>query len=91
MNYASPSILAPFSGLTLVWVILGSPLVNNEKPSSQQVLACCLIISGEVIVAIFGDHTTDEDTTLEEVVGFVPFANAANASSIENTNASTHS
>ena len=29
MNYASPSILAPFSGLTLVWVILFSPLVNN--------------------------------------------------------------
>jgi len=67
MNYASPSILAPFSGLTLVWVILGSPLVNNEKPSSQQILACCLIISGEVIVAIFGDHTNDEDTTVEEV------------------------
>ena len=68
MNYASPSILAPFSGLTLVWVILFSPVVNNEKPSSRQVLACCLIICGEVIVAIFGDHTNDEDVTVEDVV-----------------------
>lgn len=70
MNYASPSILAPFSGLTLVWVILFSPLVNNEKPSSRQILACCLIICGEVIVAIFGDHTNDEDVTVQDVVSF---------------------
>lgn len=68
MNYASPSILAPFSGLTLVWVILFSPIVNNEKPSSRQILACCLIICGEIIVAIFGDHNNDEDITVEDVV-----------------------
>lgn len=68
MNYASPSILAPFSGLTLVWVILFSPLVNNEQPSSRQILACCFIIAGEVIVAIFGDHTNDEGITVAEVV-----------------------
>ena len=74
MNYASPSILAPFSGLTLVWVIVFSPLVNSEKPSSRQIFACCLIISGEVIVAIFGDHTNDEDVTVEDVVSFPPYA-----------------
>ena len=68
MNYASPSILAPFSGLTLVWVILFSPLVNNEQPSSRQILACCFIIAGEVIVAIFGDHTNDEGISVAEVV-----------------------
>ncbi len=68
MNYASPSILAPFSGLTLVWIILFSPMVNDEKPSSRQILSCCLIICGEVIVAIFGDHTNDEDVTVEDVV-----------------------
>jgi len=67
MNYASPSILAPFSGLTLVWVIIGSPLINNEIPSNRQMLACFLIISGEVVVAIFGDHTNDESVTVEEV------------------------
>lgn len=69
MNYASPSILAPFSGLTLVWVICFSPLVNNEQPSSRQLWACCLIIVGEVIVAIFGDHTNDT-LTIEDVVSF---------------------
>ena len=68
MNYASPSILAPFSGLTLVWVILFSPMVNNEKPSRRQIFACCFIICGEVIVAIFGDHTNDEEVTVEDVV-----------------------
>ena len=70
MNYASPSILAPFSGLTLVWVILGSPLVNDEIPSTLQIFACCLIISGEVIVAAFGDHTTDASITVEDVVSY---------------------
>jgi hypothetical protein len=68
MNYASPSILAPFSGLTLCWVILGSPCVNNEQPSKQQILACTFIIAGEVIVAIFGDHTNDEGVTIQDVV-----------------------
>lgn len=67
MNYASPSILAPFAGLTVVWVILFSPLVNNEQPSSKQILACSLIIVGEVVVAVFGDHTNDEGVTVEEV------------------------
>ena len=49
LNYETPSIHAPLAGLTLVWVILGSPLVNNEQPSSQQIVACCLIFCGEEI------------------------------------------
>jgi hypothetical protein len=68
MNYASPSILAPFSGLTLVWVIVGSKMVNSEQPSHKQIWACCWIILGEVIVAVFGDHTNDEGVTVEDVV-----------------------
>lgn len=67
MNYASPSILAPFSGLTLVWVILGSPYINNEMPTSQQMVSCCFIILGEAIVAVFGDHTNSNGTTVEDV------------------------
>jgi hypothetical protein len=67
MNYASPSILAPFSGLTLCWVIMGSPCVNKEQPSLQQMLACALIIVGEVVVALFGDHTNDEGVTIDDV------------------------
>ena len=67
MNYASPSILAPFSGLTLVWIVLFSESMIGEKPSRYQVLAASLIIFGEVLVAIFGDHTNDEGMTVEDV------------------------
>jgi hypothetical protein len=68
MNYASPSILAPFSGLTLCWVIVASEVVTGEAPSTQQIVACVLIIAGEVIVAVFGDHTNDEGVTVDDVV-----------------------
>jgi len=71
MNYASPSILAPFSGLTLVWIILFSPLVVGEKASPRQLLACSLILVGEGVVAMFGDHTNDAGRTVTEVVRFI--------------------
>lgn len=67
MNYASPSILAPFSGLTLVWIVLFSEHFISEKPEPKQVVAACLIILGQVIVGIFGDHTNDDGITLEQV------------------------
>jgi EamA-like transporter family len=68
MNYASPSITAPFSGLTLVWIVLWSECSIGEKPSFLQVVAATLIVLGEVIVAIWGDHTNDEGVTLDDVV-----------------------
>ena len=67
MNYASPSILAPFSGLTLVWIVLFSEAMIGEKPSRKQITAACLIVLGEVIVAVFGDHTNDEGVTVDDV------------------------
>lgn len=67
MNYASPSILAPFSGLTLVWIILFAEVIIGERPNRIQVLAVFLIILGEVILAIWGDHTNDEGVSIEEV------------------------
>jgi drug/metabolite transporter (DMT)-like permease len=68
MNFASPSILAPFSGLTLVWVIVFSGVAVGENPSTSEIGAASLIVMGEVIVAIFGDHTNDKHTTVDEVV-----------------------
>lgn len=68
MNYASPSILAPFSGLALVWVILGAGVYLGEAPSKPQIVATLLIVIGEVVVAVFGDHTNDSGVTVEEVV-----------------------
>ena len=67
MNYASPSILAPFSGLTLVWIILFSEHFISEKPQTKQIFACGLIILGQIIVGVFGDHTNDDDITLDDV------------------------
>jgi drug/metabolite transporter (DMT)-like permease len=71
MNYASPSILAPFSGLTLVWIVLLSSPVIGEQPHLRQVLAAALIVAGEVIVAVFGDHTNDEGMTVSDVVRYI--------------------
>ena len=68
MNYASPSILAPFSGLTLVWIVLFSEALVGEKPTVRQVIAAALIVLGEVVIAFFGDHTNDEGISLDEVV-----------------------
>ena len=67
MNYASPSILAPFSGLTLVWIILFSEQIISERPQIKQIIAASLIILGQVVVGVFGDHTNDDGITLEEV------------------------
>lgn len=68
MKYASPSILAPFSGLTLVWVILFSGIVLGETPSVAQRTASALIIVGEVIVAAFGDHRNGVHLETRDVV-----------------------
>ena len=67
MNYASPSILAPFSGLTLVWIVLFSPLVIQEQPTLNQLYGAFFIILGEVVVAVFGDHENDEDVTYDKI------------------------
>lgn len=71
MNYASPSILAPFSGLTLVWIVLLSNPLIGERPTAAQVLAAALIVAGEVVVAIFGDHTNDGGVRLSDLVRHV--------------------
>lgn len=66
MRYASPSILAPFSGLTLVWIVLLSHRLIGEAPTVTQVIAAMLIVLGEVVVAVYGDHYNDA-VTVEQV------------------------
>lgn len=68
MQYANPSILAPFSGLSLVWVILLSGMVVGEHPTRSQKVACVLIVVGEVLVGLFGDHTNASSMTVDEVI-----------------------
>ncbi|CAB9503149.1 expressed unknown protein [Seminavis robusta] len=67
MEYATPSILAPFSGLNLVWVIVFSKSLVGEEPSFAQKVASTLIVTGEVTVAIFGDHNNEGDATRASV------------------------
>ncbi|KAL3777573.1 hypothetical protein ACHAW5_007104 [Stephanodiscus triporus] len=68
MRYANPSILAPFSGLTLVWIVLLSGITVGEHPGRSQKVACTLIVTGEVLVALFGDHMNGEDRDVDDVV-----------------------
>lgn len=68
MKYANPSILAPFSGLTLVWIILFSGMILDEHPSRSQKIACASIVAGEVLVAFFGDHVNGVDGGIQGVV-----------------------
>ena len=68
MQYANPSILAPFSGLSLVWVILFSDMVVGEHPQRSQKVACALIVFGEVLVALFGDHTNANNMDIDDVI-----------------------
>lgn len=68
MNYASPSLLAPFSGLTLAWIVLLSKQLIGERPQRKQVIAAGTILVGEFFVMAFGDHTSDENTSISDVV-----------------------
>lgn len=68
MKYANPSILAPFSGLTLVWICLFSGMILDEFPNRRQKVACALIVAGEVLVAFFGDHVNGVEGGMEGVV-----------------------
>mmetsp|Transcript_22565 Transcript_22565/g.31823 ORF Transcript_22565/g.31823 Transcript_22565/m.31823 type:complete len:389 (+) Transcript_22565:159-1325(+) len=67
MNYASPSILAPFSALTLVWIVMFSEMLIGEKPKESQLKAALFIVLGQVIVATFGDHKDNGWTSIEEI------------------------
>jgi len=68
MKYANPSILAPFSGLGLVWIVLFSPAVVGESVGWGQKAACALIVAGGTMVAVFGDHTSGEEWSAEDVL-----------------------
>ncbi|GMH74050.1 hypothetical protein TrST_g7583 [Triparma strigata] len=65
MKFANPSLLAPFSGLTLVWVVLFSKATTGEEPTSVQIIAATTIVLGEIIVTIFGDHSNEDELSLD--------------------------
>ena len=77
MAFCSPSILAPFSGVSLAWVVLLSNRLVGEQPERPRVVGACLIMLGEVFVAIFGDHSghnANANVTLQDVVSGIHVA-----------------
>lgn len=65
--YASPSILAPFAVLAIVWIVLLSPIILKEIPSRMQIVGAMMILLGEIITAISGDHSKYDELTLEDI------------------------
>ncbi|GMH90386.1 hypothetical protein TL16_g11751 [Triparma laevis f. inornata] len=65
MKFANPSLLAPFSGLTLVWVVLFSKSTTGEEPTLVQIIAASTIVLGEIIVTLFGDHSNEDELSLD--------------------------
>ena len=68
MSYANPSLLAPFSGLALAWIVLLSEQLLGEPPHRIQVIASALIGLGLALTMAYGDHSNHDDVTLEDVV-----------------------
>jgi len=79
MNYANPSLLSSFSGLALAWIVLLSGQLIGEPPQRIQVLASGLIGLGLILTMAFGDHTDNDDVTLEDVVGCFQIEDDVNA------------
>lgn len=63
LQYISPSIGSALSGLTIVWVVLLSGPLLREYPTYYQIMASCFILMGEIIIALFGDHTNGTKTS----------------------------
>ena len=68
INYALCSILALFSGLILVQIILFSPIFVNEIPYKLQIFAVLCIIQHKIIIILSGDHTNNKYQTLDKVL-----------------------
>lgn len=56
--YAAQSILAPMAGFSVVWNIILSPYLLNEKVSTHDVRGAAVILAGCVLVGISGSHDT---------------------------------
>jgi len=69
--HASPALLAPFSGLSLAWIMLFSKQITGEPPRRMQIVGSALIGVGLVLVVAFGDRTNNEGVTLNDVVRYI--------------------
>ena len=74
MQYLSPSICAPFSGLTIVWILILSGPIVQEYPTQLQIMSCIFLLISELLIAVFGDHTdgiaTEDNQTNDPLATF---------------------
>ncbi|CAI5733038.1 unnamed protein product [Peronospora destructor] len=56
--YAAQSILAPMAGFSVLWNIMLSPYLLNEKLSTQDLRGSAVILLGCTLVGISGSHDT---------------------------------
>ncbi|KAG7396165.1 NIPA-like protein 3 [Phytophthora boehmeriae] len=56
--YAAQSILAPMAGFSVVWNIVLSPYLLNEKVSTHDLRGSAVILVGCMLVGISGSHDT---------------------------------
>jgi len=74
MAHASPALLAPFAGLTLVFIILFSKKTTGEPPRRSQIVGSGLIGVGLVLTVAFGNHTNNENiASIDQLVRFFFF------------------
>jgi magnesium transporter len=68
LSFAAQSIVATLGSLSLVANALIAPMIVNEKITSREWKAIALIMSGDVLAVLFGQHAS-ETYTLEGLMG----------------------
>ncbi|KAI9921244.1 hypothetical protein PsorP6_002122 [Peronosclerospora sorghi] len=63
--YAAQSILAPMAGFSVVWNIVLSPYLLNEKLSTYDLRGTAVILVGCVLVGVSGSHDTPTHRSAE--------------------------
>ncbi|RLO13084.1 hypothetical protein DYB28_008483 [Aphanomyces astaci] len=86
-SFAAQSVLAPMAGFSVVWNIVLSPFVLQEKLSDQVVQGSSIILVGCGLVSMSGDHaspthTPDQLYALFSEAIFIVYASISVASCI---------
>jgi len=69
LSHANPSLLAPFAGLSLAWVVLFSQWITGERVEAHQVRASALVGVGLLLTTACGDHVNpNEHATVDDLV-----------------------
>lgn len=62
-QFATTSVLVPFSAMSIVWACIFAPCVLGEKVTKKDVVGIVIVVIGVVLVAIAGRTDSPEYTT----------------------------